>query len=105
MKLDERIMARLPRGLQFTLSVDNKAREFVLAEALKNKGSVRRVKRMVASLIEEPLGNELIKKTITRGDLIEVTHEKGETALSFYKSEGEGDVADADRMVVSGPTY
>lgn len=101
-RLEERIMAQLPRGLQFELKVDDKAREFILCESLKNKGSARRIKRVIHRLLEEPLGNELIKHTISLGDVVEVTYEPGGEALSFYLCSGEADVAEADRLAVKG---
>lgn len=100
LKLEERIISQLPRGLQFTLEIDKSAREFVLAEALKKDGSARRVRRVLSELIEEPLGNELIKHTINLGDGIEVTHEKGKDKLSFFLVEGAGEVSEADRLPV-----
>lgn len=101
-KLEERIMSELPRGFAFTLKVDDRARDFIHAQATAGKGSARKLKRLLNGLLEEPLGNELAKKTIRLGDLVEVTYESGET-LSFYMVEGEGDVAEADTMIVSGP--
>ncbi|HEY9869716.1 MAG TPA: AAA family ATPase, partial [Candidatus Obscuribacterales bacterium] len=104
LKLEERIMSQLPRGLQFTLEIDKKAREFVLAEALKGDGSARKIKRTLSQLVEEPLGNELIKHTISLGDVVEVTHEKGKGGLSFFLVEGAGEVSEADRLPVHGDT-
>lgn len=99
-RLEERIMSQLPRGLQFALEIDEEAREFVLAEALKGDGSARKIKRTLSRLVEEPLGNELIKHTISLGDVVEVTHEKGKGELSFFLVEGAGEVAEADRLPV-----
>jgi len=102
-KLEERITTQLARGLQFTLEIDKKARQFVLEEALKREGSARRIRRVLSQLIEEPLGNELIKHTISLGDVVEVTHEQSEPELSFFVVEGAGHVAEADRLPVHTP--
>lgn len=100
--LIERMTEELPRGLAFTLDVKSSARDFILAEALKKKGQARNIRRTVARLLGDALGNELIKRTLSLGDLVEVEHEKGAKALSFYKTEGEGDIADADLMALHG---
>lgn len=99
-ELMERMTEALPRGMAFTLDVKDSARDFILAESLKRKGGARNIRRTVSRLVGDALGNELIKRTLSLGDLVEVEHEGDATALSFYKTEDEADVADADRMVL-----
>lgn len=91
-EVEQRIMSELPGGLAFELKIDQSARGFILAEALKGQGSARNIRRQVSRLIEEPVGNELIKSTIKAGDLVEVTYDEGNTRLSFYLSAGEGQI-------------
>ncbi len=91
-EVEQRIVSALPSALAFEVKVDQASRDFILAEALKGQGSARNIRQQVSRLIEEPLGNELIKSTIKAGDLIEVTYEEGDSFLSFYRVEGQGQV-------------
>jgi ATP-dependent Clp protease ATP-binding subunit ClpC len=68
----------------FTVSVDDRARRFMMTEALRDDGNVSNLKSAVKTLLEEPLTGEAIKRTIGLGDWIEVTHENGKDGLTFY---------------------
>ncbi|HEY9870892.1 MAG TPA: hypothetical protein V6D08_17135, partial [Candidatus Obscuribacterales bacterium] len=68
----------------FTIAVDDKARRFLMSEALQDDGNVSNLKSVVKTLLEEPLTGEAIKGTIGLGDRVEVTHEDGKGGLTFY---------------------
>lgn len=68
----------------FSISVDDKACRFMMTEALRDDGNVSNLKSAVKTLLEEPLTNEAIKRTIGLGDWVEVTHEDGKDGLTFY---------------------
>ena len=64
--------------------------------------SARGIVRALEVHIEDPLGNELEKGEIALGDFVEVVHEEGDEGLSFYVTEGEGDVSEADTLAIFG---
>ncbi len=67
---------------KFDLEIDASAREFVLSEALKSKGNVSNLKRVLNSHLSAPLGTGVINNAIGCGQTVSVTH-KGGDRLSF----------------------
>jgi ATP-dependent Clp protease ATP-binding subunit ClpA len=103
-RLQERILAQVKRGQLFTIEVDEKAKDFILALADNSNGGVADMKRVFRKHLEGHLGNELLKGTINMGDKIVVTHEEGEKSLSFYLEEDGAIIGGADRLdVVDSP--
>ncbi|MBK9141204.1 MAG: ATP-dependent Clp protease ATP-binding subunit [Candidatus Melainabacteria bacterium] len=97
-----RIQDELPRGQQFDITVDEAARKFLFAQATRGSDSARGISRAINRYIEQPLGGELTKNSISLGDLVEITHEEGNEGLSFYLVEDGGTTSAADQMVVVG---
>ncbi|GEM_PF-1859355 len=71
-------------GQMFVLDVDDEAKDFILARSDSSAGGVADMKRTLKHLLEEPLGNELLKHTINLGDRVVVTHEEGSDELAFF---------------------
>jgi len=97
--------SELKSELQFTLDVDDAARDFILNESQKSTKSARNVRRTVQRLLTDALGNELEKHMIGYGDLVEVTYVEGESELAFFLLEGQGEVADVDRLAAMAGGY
>lgn len=97
-----RIQDELPRGQQFDITVDEAARQYVFEQATAKGNSARGITRAITRYIEQPLGRELAKNTISLGDLVEVVYEEGKETLSFYLVEDGGTTSAADQMVVVG---
>lgn len=70
---------------QFQLEIDASAREFLLTEALKSKGNVANLKRVLNQHLSSPLGTGLINNVITPGQTVGVTH-TGAGRLTFSVS-------------------
>ncbi len=97
-RLKDRILNDLPRGTQFELRVDALAEAYLLEQALVNGDNARDIRRICDKLLTDALGNELMKGSIPLGSLVEVTHEEGDSGLSFFLTEGQGQVAAADLL-------
>ncbi|MBX9879765.1 MAG: AAA family ATPase [Candidatus Obscuribacterales bacterium] len=67
---------------KFDLEIDASAREFVLSEALKSKGNVSNLKRVLNKHLSAPLGTGIINNAIGCGQTVSVTHKEGDR-LSF----------------------
>lgn len=100
-----RMVSELESKQQFTLEVDDLARDFILNESQKKTKSARNVRRTVQRLLADKLGNELEKFEIGYGDLVEVSYVEGEEGLAFFVTAGEGEVADVDRLAALAGSY
>jgi|AGTN01.2.fsa_nt_gi ATPases with chaperone activity, ATP-binding subunit len=72
---EERLMAQMPRGEDFTLEVTESARKFMLATA---KDEVANLKKVIIDLMENPIGRLLSKDNENRvlgGDLVRVSYD------------------------------
>jgi len=96
-RLKDRLLD-LPRGSYFELKVDALAEKFLLTRALVNGDNARDIRRICDKLLTDALGNELMKDSIPVGSLVEVTHEAGSDDLSFFLTEGVGQVSAADLL-------
>ena len=76
---------------KFEIEIDNTAREFILNEALKGKGNVANLKRVLDTHLSSPLGTGLINGTIGTGQTVSVTS-TGSDRLSFYVSDSPTNV-------------
>lgn len=99
----DRYLQVMPQGKAFTVKVLDSARDFILDEALKNKGNARRIKRMVVKHFRDQLSrlcdlavDEESHIHLTADDLVKISHEKGGATLVFDLFEGEGSPAEGD---------
>lgn len=99
-RIQERILRQVKRGSLFMLEVDDKAKDFILEQSDNSNGGVADMKRSIKRHLEDPLGNELLKGTISLGDKVVVTWEDGEPTLSFYIDDDGGIVGGADVLDV-----
>lgn len=92
---EERLMAQMPRGEDFTLDVDKSAREFMLKKA---EYEVANMKKVIIDLMENSIGRMLDKANENRvlgGDLVRVSHDANskrgkEGKLTFAIARGAG---------------
>jgi hypothetical protein len=90
-QFQDRIIDQMPRGDDFTLQVDQSAREFLLKEAEED---VANLKRTIMKHMEVPMGRMLDRDNpnkILGGDLVRVTWDGKSNRLSFGIARGEGD--------------
>ncbi len=98
-----RFMNVMPRGKAFTVKVEDSARDFMLDEAMKDKGNARKIKRQVKKHFTDQLDRLCSKiaegeegfEDVLAGDLVKVSYNAGST-LDFDMFEGEGDQVEAD---------
>jgi|GEM_PF-4867963 len=69
----------------FDLQIGTCAREFILSEALKSKGNVANLKRVLEAHVRGPLGTGLINDVIQAGHTVSAIY-KGGDRLSFFLS-------------------
>lgn len=103
--LHRRKEAALQPGEEFELDVQTSARTFLLDTAMSDGGSVAELKRVLekylVTLVDRVMDNGLVEG----GDKLVVFHTEGEKKLSFGLLEGEGDVAEVDRMAQRGENH
>lgn len=106
-----RFMSVMPQGKAFTIKVQDSARDFLLDEALKNKGNARRIKRMVRKHFTDQLSRlcDLVREgeegfDITADDLIKVAYISGDTIV-FDHFEGLGEPSEGDKLPASHKPY
>jgi MoxR-like ATPase len=107
-----RFMQAMPQGKAFTVNVLDSARDFMLDEAMKDKGNARRIKRVVRKHFTDQLSRlcTLVNEgengfELTAEDLVKVTHPTGESTLVFDMFEGEGSPAEGDQLAPSHKPY
>lgn len=91
--LQDRIIDQMPRGSDFTLEVEDKAREFLLARA---NDEVAELKRVLSRYVERPLGRLLDADNPDRimgGDLVRISWDGKSDKLTFAVARGAGDYA------------
>jgi hypothetical protein len=99
-----RMAKDLPRGLMFTLDVEDSAKKFLLASTLADKGNLAELKRSLQKFLIDPLGNVLKQALVGNGDVVVVQHVEGAKELSFFLAEGEKHVDDCDDIEVAHET-
>ncbi len=86
----ERISYDLPAELQFALKVNKSARQFMLDTALAASKELRDLSRMIEKMLVAGLGRELVKGTLSYGDLVTVRYNQEAGGLVFHNLEGGG---------------
>ena len=93
-RIQDRIIDQMPRASDFTLEVDESAREFLFNAAA---GEVADLKRALFSHLETPMGRLLDRDNPQRvmgGDLVRVSWDGKSDKLRFAIARGEGDFAE-----------
>lgn len=76
-----------------TIKLDKKSKEFLIEEGYDPNYGARPMRRTVERHIEDPLAEHLLRGDVQSGQLVKVSHKKGEKFLSF-KAE---DIDDGDK--------
>ena len=81
------IANRTKEGMNIDLTLDDKAREYILKEGYDEQYGARKLKRVLTDKLEDLLADEKIAGNIVSGDNIIVTYEKD--ALKVIKNNGK----------------
>jgi len=68
---------------EIVLELDKKAKEFLTEEGYDPDYGARPMRRAVEKHIEDPLAEHLLRGEVSPGQLVKVTHKKGEKTLAF----------------------
>jgi hypothetical protein len=103
--LHARMESALKPGEAFELDVETSAKTFVLDTAMADGGSVAELKRVIEKHLVTPLSRLMNNDSIDCGDKVVVFHSEGGKKLDFGLLEGEGDIAEVDRMAQRGENH
>lgn len=104
-QIQRRKEGALEVGEAFELEVETSARKFLLDTAMADGGSVAELKRVIEKHLVTLLDRILDNGLVNCGDKLVVFHCEGDKKLSFGLLEGEGDVAEVDRMAQRGESH
>jgi len=96
----DNILRRLAEK-DIALELDKKAKDFLIEEGYDPNYGARPMRRTVERHIEDPLAEHLLRGDVTPGQLVKVTHEKGEKYLSFKAEDTDGGDKDTVEPVSS----
>ncbi len=103
--LHARMESALEPGEAFELEVETSAKTFLLDTSMADGGSVAELKRVLEKHLVTPLSRLMNNHAICGGDKVVVFHSEGAKKLDFGLLEGEGDVAEVDRMAQRGENH
>ena len=75
-----KVLERL-RGKNLNLSLDAKAKDFLVEKGYDPMYGARPMRRSVERYLEDPLAEELLKGAIHEGELVEVTADNGKVVF------------------------
>jgi len=69
--------------IDYTVKLDSKAIKFLANKGYDKDFGARPVKRAIQKYIEDEIAKRIVKNEIKKGDIISITHNKGEDFLIF----------------------
>jgi ATP-dependent Clp protease ATP-binding subunit ClpC len=69
--------------IDYTIKLDSKAIKFLANKGYDKDFGARPVKRAIQKYIEDEIAKRIVKNEIKKGDIISITHNKGEDFLIF----------------------
>lgn len=72
-------------GLGYAIKISDEAKDFISEKGYDVQFGARPLKRAIQKYLEDPLAEEIIKSSLTEGDVIEVNYEKDEIQIRISK--------------------
>ncbi len=89
----EKLCVRI-EGLGYSISVTEKAKDFIVEKGYDEKFGARPLKRAIQKYIEDPLAEEIVKSNLKEGDTINVDYKKDATELKINIDKGQSKKAE-----------
>ncbi len=96
-----KVLARL-KDKKITVTLDDKAREFLMKEGYDPQYGARPMRRAVEKHIEDPLAEQLLRGDIKEGDRVLASYDE-ETKKLMFTTEPLGDVPEVAEMNIDSP--
>ncbi|MCB0804456.1 MAG: ATP-dependent Clp protease ATP-binding subunit [Bacteroidales bacterium] len=80
------------KNLGYTIDVTESAKDFIVDKGWDEQYGARPLKRAIQKFIEDPLAEEIIKHSLSEGDIIKVDYEKDKEELKIEIEKGKAEI-------------